>query len=325
MTAAEPAAVGREWPATSYEVGREKIREYADALGIDAPIHRDHDAARAAGFRAAVAPPTFAAAYVARSLAGAMFDPASGIFDPAEGLAGYRFVQRRQWFRWHEPVCSGDRIETVARLAAAEEGDGARYRTFTSESTNQDGALVLEGRYEGMVPAPRGGKRRSEAAAPVGDAIRAAGGAAATATAGAGVAGFAVGDPWPELRITPDRYVPHRYAGASLDFTPFHLDAGLAKAIGLPGIILHGLYTYGQLARGLLAPFDPDPRALRSLGARFRRPAVPERELVVTGTVAAADAGRIEVACAVAQAGREVLSEGVAELVPDLQSAPPAK
>lgn len=329
---ADPAAVGREWPATGYEVGREKIREYADALAIDAAIHRDHDAARAAGFRAAVAPPTFAAVYVARSLAAAMFDPASGIFDPAEGLAGYRFVQRRQWFRWHEPVCSGDRIETVARLAAAEEADGARYRTFASESVNQAGELVLEGRYEGVVPA-RGGGRRPGSAAPAGEAVRAAGSAAATRAGGAAAstagravgpaaagaapaAGFAAGDRWPELRITPDRYAPHRYAGASLDFTPFHLDAELARVIGLPGVILHGLYTYGQLARGLLAPFGSDPRALRSLGARLRRPAVPEHELVVTGTIAAAAGDHLEVACAVSQDGREVLSEGIAELAP---------
>jgi len=106
------AAVGKEWPAISYEVGREKIREYAAALAIDARIHRDHDAARAAGFRAVVAPPGFAAVYVARSLAGAMFDPESGIFDPAEGLAGYRFVQRR--FVQHQP---GDaRAERLRRL-----------------------------------------------------------------------------------------------------------------------------------------------------------------------------------------------------------------
>jgi acyl dehydratase len=324
MAAAGPAAVGKQWPATAYEVGREKIREYADALGIDAAIHLDHGAARAAGFRAAVAPPTFAAVYVARSLAGAMFDPDAGIYDPAEGLAGYRFVQRRQWFRWHEPVCAGDRIETVARLAAAEDGGGARHRTFESESRNQDGALVLEGRYEGVVPAAGGSKRGAGAAGAVGEAVGTAGSAAArsasrTARSASGtttVAGFAAGDPWPELRLTPDRYAPDRYAGASLDFTPFHLDAELAKAIGLPGIILHGLYTYGELARGLLAPFGSDPRALRSLGARFRRPAVPERELVVTGTVAAAAGERIEVACAVSQDGREVISEGTAELAP---------
>ncbi len=129
-------------------------------------------------------------------------------------------------------------------------------------------------------------------------------------------AGFAAGDRFPEFRITPDRWAPHRYAGASLDFTPFHLDADLAKAIGLPGIILHGLYTYGQLAHGLLAPFGSDPRVLRSLGARFRRPAVPEHELLVAGTVAAVADDRVEVACAVHQDGREVISEAVAELAP---------
>jgi acyl dehydratase len=319
MIDSSSAAVGKEWPATSYEVGREKIREYAAALAIDAGIHRDHDVARAAGFRAVVAPPAFAAVYDARSLAGAMFDPGSGIFDPAEGLAGYRFVQRRQEFRWHEPVCAGDRIETVARLVAAEDTGGARYRSFESKSVNGDGELILEGRYEGVVPA-RGrsaADRLPREAGPVGETIRAAGSAAAWAPRGAAsVGGFAAGDSFPELRITPDRWAPHRYAGASLDFTPFHLDADLAKAIGLPGIILHGLYTYGQLAHGLLAPFGSDPRVLRSLGARFRRPAVPERELLVTGTVAAVTGEGVEIACAVQQDNREVISEGVAELVP---------
>lgn len=297
------AAVGTEWPATEYEVGREKIREYADALAIPDAIHRDHGAARDAGFRAVVAPPVFAAVYVARSLAGAMFDPASGIFDPDLGLAGYRFVQRRQEFHWHEPVCAGDTIATVARLAAAEDRDGARYRTFESESVNRDGQLVLSGRYQGVVPSlePRQGGSRPPSPPPP------------EAAPGAGT-GHAAGERIPEFRITPDRYAAQRYAGASGDFTPFHLDAELARAIGLPGIILHGLYTYGQLAHGLLEPFGGDPRVLRALAARFRRPSVPERELTIAGVVTAADGRRAEVACAVSQDGREVVSEGEAVL-----------
>ncbi len=297
------AAVGTEWPATEYEVGREKIREYADALSIPAAIHRDHGAAREAGFRAAVAPPVFAAVYVARSLAGAMFDPASGIFDPDLGLAGYRFVQRRQQFRWHEPVCAGDTIATIARLTGAEDRDGARYRTFESESVNQDGRRVLDGRYQGVVPSLE--PRRSGSRPP--------GGEESPATAGTG-AGHEAGRRIPEFRITPDRYAAQRYAGASGDFTPFHLDAELARAIGLPGVILHGLYTFGQLARGLLEPFGGDPRVLRALAARFRRPAVPEQELTVGGTVTVAAGRRIEVSCAVEQGGREVLSDGEAVL-----------
>jgi acyl dehydratase len=126
--------------------------------------------------------------------------------------------------------------------------------------------------------------------------------------------GYEPGARIPEFRITPDRYAAQRYAGASGDFTPFHLDAELARAIGLPGIILHGLYTYGQLVHGLLEPFGCDPRVLRSLSARFRRPAVPERELLVTGLVTAADGPRIEVSCAVSQGGRDVVSAGEAVL-----------
>ena len=301
--------VGKRWPAKEYEVGREKIREYADALALDAPIHRDHEAARDAGYGAAVAPPTFAAVYVARSLAEALFAPESGIFDPELGLAGYRFVQRRQRFRWHEPVCSGDRISTVAELVDADDRDGARYRTFESESVNQRGELVLQGRYEGVVPAlerRRSEKPRAEAPSKGAEVPDAAGDVAPE--------GLAAGNRWPPLRFTPDRYAPHRYAGASLDFTPFHIDSELARAIGLPGIILHGLYTFGQLAHGLLEPFGGDPRALRSLEARFRRPAVPESELAMAGRVEFVEGGVMHVACSMAQDGRPVLTEGVAVL-----------
>ena len=301
------AEVGREWPAREYEVGREKIREYAAVLELESPIHREHGAAREAGFSAVVAPPTFAAVYVARSLAGAMFDPASGIFDPELGLAGYRFVQRRQRFEWLEPVCSGDVVATSARLADAEDRDGARYRTFESESRNQRGELVLRGRYQGVVPSlePSGPRRRRSEPEPVAPPDR---------------TGLEPGNAFPEFRTTPDRYAAQRYAGASLDFTPFHLDGDLAQAIGLPGIILHGLYTYGQLAHGLLEPFGGDPRALRSLEARFRRPAVPEAELAVTGVVESVAGGELSVSCSVAQGGREVISEGIARLeAPDLK------
>ena len=207
-----------------------------------------------------------------------MFDPATGIFDPALGLAGYRFVQRRQQFRWHEPVCAGDSITTVASLAAAEDSATAPATGPSSRSrSTSEASSSLEGRYEGVVPALE--RRRSEQAAKEGGGAEPDAGAAT---------GFRPGDRFPEFRITPDRYAAQRYAGASGDFTPFHLDAELARAIGLPGVILHGLYTYGQLIRGLLEPFAGDPRVLRALAARFRRPAVPERELVVTGTVAAA-------------------------------------
>src|SRR5215207_2500652 len=116
--------VGRTWRPHTYEVGREKIREYCEAIGAEAEIHREHATAADAGFRAAVAPPTFAAVYVGRAVAEVMFDPTVGIFDPAAGLAGYRFVQRTQEFEWEEPVCAGDVITTRATLLEAGEREG---------------------------------------------------------------------------------------------------------------------------------------------------------------------------------------------------------
>ena len=62
------------------------------------------------------------------------------------------------------------------------------------------------------------------------------------------MADLKVGDPIPELKVTPDKYLPHRYAGASGDFNPIHIDPEFAKAVGLPGTILHGLYMMGLVA-----------------------------------------------------------------------------
>jgi hydroxyacyl-ACP dehydratase HTD2-like protein with hotdog domain len=87
-----------------------------------------------------------------------------------------------------------------------------------------------------------------------------------------------------ELRVTPDKYLPHRYAGASGDFNPIHIDPEFAKQVGLPSIILHGLYSMAQVARACTQAAGGDPRALRRLSVQFRGMGMPEREIVVTGT-----------------------------------------
>jgi acyl dehydratase len=93
------------------------------------------------------------------------------------------------------------------------------------------------------------------------------------------------GDQIPELRVTPDKYLPHRYAGASGDFNPIHIDPEFAKNVGLPGSILHGLYSMAQVARAQTQAAGGDPRALRRLAVQFRGMGFPEQEIVVTGTV----------------------------------------
>ena len=87
----------------------------------------------------------------------------------------------------------------------------------------------------------------------------------------------------PELRVTPDKYLPHRYAGASGDFNPIHIDPEFAKAVGLPNTILHGLYMMGLVARASAGAAGGDPRALKRLSVQFRGMGVPEQEIVVSG------------------------------------------
>jgi acyl dehydratase len=87
-----------------------------------------------------------------------------------------------------------------------------------------------------------------------------------------------------ELKVTPDKYLPHRYAGASGDFNPIHIDREFAQQVGLPTNILHGLYSMAQVARACTQAAGGDPRSLRRLSVQFRGMGLPEREIVVTGS-----------------------------------------
>jgi 3-hydroxybutyryl-CoA dehydratase len=125
------------------------------------------------------------------------------------------------------------------------------------------------------------------------------------------------GDAIPELRVTPDKYLPHRYAGASGDFNPIHIDPEFAKAVGLPGNILHGLWMMAQVARGNAALAGGDPRALKRLSVQFRGMGFPEQELVVTGTVKEASDGRVVIDTVAAQGENQVIRNAQAELSAD--------
>lgn len=122
------------------------------------------------------------------------------------------------------------------------------------------------------------------------------------------------GDSVPELRTTPDKYLPHRYAGASGDFNPIHIDKEFATAVGLPSNILHGLWMMAQVARANAQVADGDPRALKRLSVQFRGMGFPEQELVVTGTVKETDGDRIVVDTVAAQGDNQVIRNAEAEL-----------
>ena len=138
------SAKGKTYSAHEYEVGREKIREYAEAVGEENPIYFDSEAARAAGFRDVVAPPMFAAVYSSRAVSEALFDPELGIDFS-------RLVHGGQEFVWREPVCAGDTIYTTAAVKDISEKGGMGFYVFESVSENQDGEEVVRGTWTNIV------------------------------------------------------------------------------------------------------------------------------------------------------------------------------
>jgi acyl dehydratase len=137
-------AIGKQWPSATYEVGAEKVREFADAIGASNPVHRDHEAAKAAGYRDLVAPPMFCVVYSARAMGPAILDPAVGI-----NLAA--MLHGSQEFEWEEPVCDGDVIETTTTCKEIYEKDGKGFYVFETVSENQEGERTVTGTWTNIV------------------------------------------------------------------------------------------------------------------------------------------------------------------------------
>jgi acyl dehydratase len=116
-----------------------------------------------------------------------------------------------------------------------------------------------------------------------------------------------------EMKVTPDRYLPYRYAGASGDFNPIHLDAEFAQQVGLPGRILHGLWTMSQIARAQTEA-GGGPESLKSLAVQFRGMGLPEQEITLTSTVRERRDGEVVVSCDAEQNGKRIIRNGQAVL-----------
>lgn len=136
--------IGKTYPATAYAVGREKVREYALAVGESNPLHLDVEAARAAGHDDVVAPPMFAVVFAMPAIAPAMFDPEVGIDFS-------RLVHSGQEFTWGPLIVAGDEIETTAAVTDVTERAGNGFFVFETTSTNQRGETVCVGTWSNIV------------------------------------------------------------------------------------------------------------------------------------------------------------------------------
>jgi acyl dehydratase len=122
-----------------------------------------------------------------------------------------------------------------------------------------------------------------------------------------------LGDSIPELRVTPDKFLTVRYAGASGDYNPIHIDEEFAKAVGLPGRILHGLWMMAQVARAATDAAG-GPEKLKRLSVQFRGMGIPEQEIVVTGTVREITENNVIIDTVAEQNGKQVIRNAEAEL-----------
>jgi acyl dehydratase len=137
-------AIGKRYPPVSYAVGREKIREYAAAIGETDSRHHDLEAARAAGYEDLVAPRMFSVVYCRPAVAVALFDPELHI-DFA------RLVHGSQSFRWSRMVVAGDEITTVLTVQDISERAGLSFYVLRTSSRSQHGEPVCEGVWTNIV------------------------------------------------------------------------------------------------------------------------------------------------------------------------------
>jgi acyl dehydratase len=138
------SAVGKVFAPVTYAVGREKVREYANAVGETNPLHTDVDAARAAGHADVVAPPMFAVVYTSPAIGPAMLDSEVGI-DFA------RMVHGAQEFEWGPLVVAGDEITTEVEVVDVSERGGMGFYLFESRSDNERGERACTGRWTCIV------------------------------------------------------------------------------------------------------------------------------------------------------------------------------
>jgi acyl dehydratase len=140
----DAAIIGKSFAPALYAVGREKVREYALAVGEVNPLHLDHEAARSAGYADVVAPPMFAVVYSAAALG-------TAVFDPEVGIDFARLLHGGQDFRWGPLVVAGDEITTSVTLKEISRRAGMGFYVFESVSTNQRDETVCVGLWTNIV------------------------------------------------------------------------------------------------------------------------------------------------------------------------------
>lgn len=138
------SAIGKTFAPGTYAVGREKVREYAEAIGETNPIHLDPKAAREAGYADVVAPPMFAVVFISRTMA-------PTLFDPEVGMNFALMVHGGQSFTWERPIVAGEEITTDVSVKDIYEKDGKGFYVYETISKDEAGKTVVTGEWTFLV------------------------------------------------------------------------------------------------------------------------------------------------------------------------------
>ena len=277
--------IGREYPPLTSAVTLEALQKYARAYNDDNPHY--FDPSTAGGI---VAPPMYGVVVAWMSVVGAVGDPALG----ADLL---RLLHAEQDMEFIAPLRPGDEIATIARVAAIEARPGGEAMTIELDSRNRAGDPVLRTLFGIFIRAARRDRSASgRSERPVSPA----------------------GDPILAVEQTIDRDQTFRYAEASGDRNPIHVDENVAKMAGLPGIVVHGLCTMAFTSRVMIDRLCAgDPVRLKRLRVQFSRPVLPGQSITTKVWPDGERVGRRAYAFETYNPeGMAVIRSGIAEIAP---------
>jgi acyl dehydratase len=280
VTEFDAGRIGRSTEEREFKVEAARTVAYAAATNDTNEAHTSGD----------LAPPVFAIVPVWD-----VMTAAAGLVTPPEAFE--QVVHAEQDMRFLRPIVPGDVLRSRATpVYVAVRGVGTTVAVRT-ETTDESGARVNEQFVTLFFRGPFGGAGGGEA--PPGHKLT----AATKAT-----------PPLAEVTYRFDADQTFRYAGASGDPVRIHLDDEAARAMGLPGIIVHGLCTMAFCGRAVIDSVAAgDPRRLARLAVKFSRPVFPGEEITIRIFSAGDDAYGFE---ALNAEGQAVVKDGLAEVRP---------
>jgi acyl dehydratase len=276
------SCIGKEFAPISTEVTVAAMQKYARAYNEDNPAF--FDAARPGGL---VAPPMFAVVVTWNSTLNA-------VMDPEVGVDLLRLVHGEQDMWFPAPIRPGDQITSRAKITAIDTKATGETMTVELSATNQDGAAVNRSVFSAFI---RGGGRRASRQETRADELPG-------------------GEPTVTVTQTIDPDQTLRYAEASGDRNPIHVDESVARMAGLPGIIVHGLCTMAFTSKVMIDNLcDGDPTRLKRLRVRFSRPVRPGQTITTRVWPDGAREGRRVFAYETSSSeGQGVIRGGIAEV-----------